>query len=129
MSPLLFVVCLLPLAHILRDDASVYHFASNGQKVNHLLFMDDLKFYASNEMSLESLIETVHVFSNVTAMEFEVEKCAVLTMKKGKMATSDGIAFPNKTAMKGLKEGDSYKYLGVIQADRMKHHEMKEKVI
>ena len=30
--------------------------------------------------------------------------------------------------MKGLKEGDSYKYLGVIQADGMKHHEIKEKV-
>ena len=61
-------------------------------------------------------------------MEFGVEKCAVLTMKKGKMANSDGIALPNKTTMKGLKESDSYKYLGVIQADGMKHHEMKEKV-
>ena len=46
----------------------------------------------------------------------------------GKMANSDRIALPNKTTMKGLKEGDSYKYLGKIQADGMKHHEMKEKV-
>ena len=30
--------------------------------------------------------------------------------------------------MKELKEGGSYKYLGVIQADGMKHHEIKEKV-
>ena len=30
--------------------------------------------------------------------------------------------------MKGLKEGDSHKYLGVIQVDGTKHHEMKEKV-
>ena len=34
LSPLLFVV--------LRDAAPGYHFASNAQKVNHLLFMDDL---------------------------------------------------------------------------------------
>ena len=61
-------------------------------------------------------------------MEFGVEKCAVLTMKKEKMASSDGIALPNKTTMKGLKEGDSYKYLGVIQTNGMKHHEIKEKV-
>ena len=27
-----------------------------------------------------------------------------------------------------MKEGDSYKYLGVIQVDQTKHHEMKEKV-
>ena len=49
-------------------------------------------------------------------------------MEKGKMANIDGIALPNKTTMKELKEGDSYNYLGVIQADGMKHHEMKEKV-
>ena len=61
-------------------------------------------------------------------MEFRVEKHAVLTMKKGKMANSDVIALPNKTTVKGLKEGDSCKYLGVIQGERMKHHEMKEKV-
>ena len=44
------------------------------------------------------------------------------------MATSDGIALSNKTTMKGLKESDSYKYLGGIQADGIKHHKMKEKV-
>ena len=61
-------------------------------------------------------------------MEFGVENCAVLTMKKEKMTNSDGIVLPNKTTIKGLKEGDSYKYLGVIQADGMEHHDTKEKV-
>ena len=31
-------------------------------------------------------------------------KCAVLTIKKGKMANNDGIALPYKATMKGLKE-------------------------
>ena len=61
-------------------------------------------------------------------MEVGVEQCAVLIMKKGKIAKSDQISLPNKTTMKGLKEGDCYKYFGVIQADGMKHHEMKEKI-
>ena len=90
--------------------------------------MIDLKLHASNKKSLESLIQTARVFSNDIETEFGMEKCAVMTIKKGKMANSDGIALPNKTTMKGLKEGDSYKYLGVIQADGMKQHEMKEKV-
>ena len=127
-SPLLFAVCLLPLTHILRDAAPGYHFASNGQKVKDLLFMDDLKLFASNEKSLESLIQTMRVFSSDIEMEFRVEQCAVLTMKKGKITNSGGIALPNKTTMIGLKEGDRYKYLGVMQADGQKHHEMKEKV-
>ena len=90
--------------------------------------MDDLRLYVSNKKSLESLIQTVLVFNNDIEMEFGVKKCAILTMKKGKMANSDGIALPNKTTMKGLKEGDRCKYLGVIQINRTKHYEMKEKV-
>ena len=77
--------------------------------------MDDLTLYLSNEKSLKSLIQTRRVFSNDIGMGFRVEKCAVMTMKKGKMANSDGITLPNKTKMKGLKEGDSYKSLGEIQ--------------
>ena len=83
--------------------------------------MDDLKLYASNKKSLESLIQIVLVFSNDIEMEFGVEKCAVLTMKKGKLANSDRMALLNKTTMKGLKEGDSYKYLGIIQAGETKY--------
>ena len=74
LSPSLFVVSLLPITDISRDAAPGYHFASNGQKVNHLLFMGDLKLYANNEKSLESLIQTVRVFSNDIGMEFGVEK-------------------------------------------------------
>ena len=50
--------------YILRDAAPGYHFESNREKVNHLLFMDDLKLYASNEKSFESLILTIRVFGN-----------------------------------------------------------------
>ena len=122
MSPLLFIVCLLTFTNTLRDTAPGHHFASNRQKVNHLLFMDELNLYASNEKSLEVLIETVHVFSNGIGMEYGVEKCAVLAMKKGNMANSDGMALLNKTTIERLKEGDNYKYLEVMLADATEHH-------
>ena len=83
LSQLFFVMCLLP------DTVPGCHFGSNGQTFDHLLFMVDLKLYASNEKSLESLIQTVPVFSDDIVMEFEATKCAVLTMKKGKMANFD----------------------------------------
>ena len=56
LSLFLFAVGLLPFIHILKDAAPGYNCASNKQKVNHLLFLDDLKSYASNEKSLESLL-------------------------------------------------------------------------
>ena len=83
---MLFFACLLPFTHILRSAEQGCLFSSKAQKVNHLLFMDDLKLYTSNEKSLESLIQTVRVFSNDIGMKFGVGKCAVLTMKKVEMA-------------------------------------------
>ena len=93
--------------YILRDAAPGYHFESNTEKVNHLLFMDDLKLYTSNEKSFESLILTIRVFGNKIEMEFGVEKCAVLTIMRGKITNSDGIALLNKTTIKELKVDDS----------------------
>ena len=90
--------------------------------------MHDLKLYAGNEKSLESLIQTMRVFSNDIGIVFGMENCAVLTTKKGKMVNNDGIVLLNKTTIKGLKECGSYKYLEVIKAGRTDHHEMKEKV-
>ena len=59
LSSLLFVACLIPLTYVLRRCAAGYEFSSNGSKINHLLFMDDLKLYAKNKQSLEHLLQTV----------------------------------------------------------------------
>ena len=82
LSPLLTVLCVTTFTNLKRCCTRI-SFASNKQKNNHLLFMDDMKLYASNEKSLESLIQTVRMFSNDTGMKILVEKCTVLTMKKG----------------------------------------------
>ena len=36
---------------------------STSGKVNHLLYMDDLKLYGSNKSQLESLVQTVRIFT------------------------------------------------------------------
>ena len=48
LSPLLFVLCLIPLTVILHKLESAYQFSSNKENINHLLFMDDIKLYAKN---------------------------------------------------------------------------------
>ena len=53
--------------------------------------MDDLKLYSKNERGLDSLIQTVRMFSEDTGMQFGIYKCAMLVMKKGKIVNSDGI--------------------------------------
>ena len=47
-------------------------------------------------------------------MEFCIEKCAMLVIVK-----SVGIEFPDGKIIKSLREGESYKYLGILEVDRI----------
>ena len=51
-------------------------------------------------------------------------------MKKRKIVKSHGIHLPNDKVIKSLEEGESYKYLGVLEADEVNEmvNEMKDKV-
>ena len=52
-------------------------------------------------------------------MQFAINKCAMLVMKKGKIVKSDDIQFPNDKVINSLEEGESYKYLGVLEVDEV----------
>ena len=80
--------------------------------------MDDLKLYSRNEKELDSLVLTIHIFSEDIGMEFGIEKCAMLVTEKGKIVKSVGIELPDSNVIKSLQEGESYKYLGILQAER-----------
>ena len=83
----------LPL--ILRKAKEAYEFSEIKGKINHLLFMDEVKLYRRNEKGLDSLVQTVRVFSEDIGMEFGIEKCAMLVMEKGKTVKSVGIELPD----------------------------------
>ena len=61
-------------------------------------------------------------------MEFGLSKCALLIMKRDRFERSEGIDMPNGEIMKSIDEGEGYKYLGILEADGIKHGEMKETV-
>ena len=127
LSPLLFVVSMIPLSLVLRKCEAGYTFAKK-TKVNHLLFMDDLKLYVRSECQLDSLIQSVRIFSNDIGMKFGIEKCAVLVIKRGKLAQTEGITLPDDTTIRAMEESEGYKYLGVLEASDMLHDQMKDKI-
>ena len=45
LSPLLFVIAIIPLTRMLRQCDTGYQLGDGHSKINHLLFMDDLKLY------------------------------------------------------------------------------------
>ena len=53
----------------------------------------------------------------------------MLAMKKGKIVKSVGIKLPDGKVIKLLQEGESYKYLGILEADKFLEEKMKLNVL
>ena len=146
LSPLLFVVAMIPLTLLLRKEASGvggtgYRFGAEGKRINHLLFMDDLKLYGRDIGEVKKLIWTVAKFSKDIEMEFGLDKCAVIEVEggirrnkvedivlpDGKMMKCEDIVLPDGKVMKALDE-EGYKYLGVLEGACIMTREMKKMV-
>ena len=104
LSPLLFVIAMMPLSHILRKYTGGYKLYKF-QQINHLMYMDDIKLLVKNEKELETLIQAGRIYWEDVGMEFGLEKCAMLVLKSGKQQMMEGI----------------YKYLGILEVDTIKH--------
>ena len=84
LSPLLFIISMMPLNHILRKCMDGYKLSGLQEKINHLMYIDDIKLFAKNDKELETLIHNVRIYSQDIGMEFGIEKCAMLVTKSGK---------------------------------------------
>ena len=77
-------------------------------------------------MESKALVSTVVVFSNDIGMEFGIKKCGVIITNRGKVKSTDGIELPSGKKIGEIEE-DGYKYLGILEYDRVKEQEMKDK--
>ena len=62
-------------------------------KLNHLVFMDDLK--VKDKAEIESLVSMVQLISQDIGMEFGIKKCGVVVLKRRKLHKSEGIKLIN----------------------------------
>ena len=116
----------MPLNHILRKCTAKYKLRKLQEKINHLMYMDDIKLFAKNEKELETLIHTVRIYSQDIGMEFGIEKWATIVMKSGKRHLTDGMKQPNQEKIRTLGEKETYKNLGIIKALTIKQVLMKK---
>ena len=55
-------------------------------------------------------------------MEFGIRKCSVIFMNRGKVKSTEGIELPSAGKIREI-EKDGYKYLGILEYDRVKEQE------
>ena len=127
LSPLMFALSMVPLSLILKKVNACNKWGKKEYKLNHLSFMDNLKLYAKSEEQINTLVRTVYLFSTDIGMEFGIKKCGILTLKRGKIVKIEGIKLPDGEVMKQVGQ-EGYTYLGIIELDKIKETEMKEKI-
>ena len=115
------------MTHILRTANPEYELGT-GEMINNVLFMDNLKMYSKRESVVDCFIQTVRIFREDNGMKFWIDKGDMLVMKKMKIVKSDGIELPNEKVIKLLEERESYKYLGLLEADEVMVNKIKDKV-
>ena len=73
---------MMPLNHIHRQCIG-FKLTESQENINHLIYMDDIKLLAKMEKDLETLIQTVRIYTQDTGMEFDIEKFVLLIMRNG----------------------------------------------
>ena len=77
---------------------------------------------------LETIIHAVRIYSLDIGMGFSIEKSAMLVIKGGKRHLTDGMELPNQDKIRTLSENETFKYLGILEADTIKQVEINKKI-
>ena len=128
LSPLLFIIAMMPFNHIVRKCIDGWKLRGSQEKINHLIYIDDVKLFAKNEKELETWIHADRIYSQDIGMKFGTEKCTMVIMKNSKRHLTNGMELLNQDKIRTLGEKEKYKYLGILEADTIKQMETKYKI-
>lgn len=127
LSPLWFCLALNPLSNALNNTKYGFRMKSsptNSFTLSHLLYIDDIKIYASNEQHLKYLLDIISTFSNDICMQFGLDKCRLLHIEKGKIKPGNYNISHNEQ-ISSMEANEKYKYLGFHQSKSIDHKQIK----
>ena len=90
--------------------------------------MDIIKVFAKNKKELETLIQTIRIYSQDREMEFGIEKCTMLIMRCRKTQITEEIELANEERIWTLWRNEPFKYLGKLEVDTIQQAEKKERI-
>ncbi|XP_030747689.1 uncharacterized protein LOC115876144 [Sitophilus oryzae] len=125
LSPTWFCLALNPLSQLLKNNNAGFRIKMRDRtRYSHLLYVDDLKLYAESKQQLESLL-TVTQFSDDIKMNFGLDKCATIEIKKGHVVKTE----ENFMNIPCLEPDDTYKYFGIQQNLGIPHTNLKKEAM
>ncbi|CAH0721715.1 unnamed protein product, partial [Brenthis ino] len=128
LSPLWFCLAINPLSSILNSTENGYTIDREAKvKITHLLYMDDIKLYASNRNQLNHLLKQTEQFSNDIKMNFGTDKCKINSISKGQHKKTETYNLTlQEGAISTMDSKEIYKYLGYQQSTCLNHTDIKQ---
>jgi hypothetical protein len=129
LSPLWFCLAINPLTNLLNSTGYGFNIRLNNttlSKLNHLLYMDDIKLYASKKNHILSLLIITENFSNDIGMSFGIDKCKTQSVCRGHYENLGYTYNITKEIINNLNKGEFYEYLGINQSNHIQHSIIKE---
>ena len=92
------------------------------------MYMDDIKVFAERGKELETLRQTIRIYSQDIGMVFAIEKCPMVIIRNRKIKTEEGIERPNQKTLRTPRKKENYQYLRVFDVDTINQTKMKGKI-
>jgi hypothetical protein len=127
LSPLLFCIAHIPLTNELNRVDCGYQVHGTERKISYLLYMDVMKLLGRNENDLKNEIKIVQTISKDITMNFGLEKCARMCLKRGRVQSKMHIGNTFENDIKELDPRKAYTYLGIEENFDIQHKNEKEK--
>lgn len=131
LSALWFCISLNPLSNLLNRTEYGFNIRNQKQnvhKINHLLYMDDIKLYAKNQQELQRLIKIIEKFTTDIKMEFGIDKCKTQHIERGLWTNRNTTETLNSETLQNMDENEYYKYLGFKQNIKIDHPTIKKEL-
>jgi len=131
LSPLWFCFALNPLSHLLNRTNYGFGMHSDNQEIqrlNHLVYMNDIKLNSATNSKLKELLRLTETFSRDIKMVFGIEKSKTLSIAKVKPEMRNFTTEDDDDTTEAMNKDEIYRYLGHMQTKQIKHAQMKQKL-
>ena len=112
----------MPLSTILDNTQKGYKVSQ--VTINHLIYMEDIKLLGKSMQEIESLVYTTNIFFEDMCMDIGTAKCNVVAVSRGHIVNIEDIPLPSGDCILQLEPEGAYKYLGILEADTIKHQQL-----
>ena len=122
------IIALIPLTKELNRDNCGYQVHGTERKISHLFYVDELKLLGRNENDLKNEIKIMQTISKDINMNFGLEKCARICLKRGSVQSKMHIGSTFDNDIKEMDPRKPCKYLGTEDSFDVQRKNEKEKL-